>query len=414
MRASRLLIGVGGVAGIAATVAAIVAAGHVTAASSPSEIELIENPASPGSAEPNLAVSPDGVVYMTWLEPRDSGHALRVSAYDGSRWSPPGTIRTGRDFFVNWADFPSLEVLADGRLAAHWLQRTAKGTYAYGVRIAQSSDGGTTWSPAVIPHRDTSPNEHGFVALWRDGEQLGAAWLDGRKFDKAGHSPTNEMMLAATTISGDGRRDAELRLDERVCDCCQTSAALTSNGPILVYRDRTPDEIRDIAIVRRIGGRWTSPVRVHADGWRINACPVNGPAVATRANRVAVAWFTAANDSPRVKVAFSANAGATFGSAARVDDGNPGGRVDVHVLGDGSALVSWIERVGGDTAELRLRRVLPEGRAGRSMTVATSSAARASGFPRLAVRGQSALLAWTEVGRPSAIRVARVSLASIP
>jgi hypothetical protein len=377
------------------------------------DIELIDNPTAAGSAEPSLAVSPDGIVYMTWLEPLDSGHALRVSSYDGATWSAPVTIRAGRDFFVNWADFPSIEVLANGRLAAHWLQRTGKGTYAYGVRVAQSSDGGRGWSAPIVPHRDTSPTEHGFVALWRDGTRLGAAWLDGRKFTKTGHAQSNEMMLASTTIEADGRSGQELRLDERVCDCCQTSAALTSNGPILVYRDRSAGEIRDIAIVRRVAGRWTAPAIVHADNWRINACPVNGPAVDTRANRVAVAWFTGANDSARVKVAFSSNAGARFAAPTRVDDGNPAGRVDVTMLGDGSALVSWIERAGGDTAEVRVRRVRANGRAGPSVTIATSSAARASGFPRMVVRGESAILAWTQPGRPSAVRVARLPVASI-
>lgn len=394
--------------------------GEVRAPRMATEIDVIDNPSLPGSAEPNLAVSPDGMVYMTWLEPADTGgggggggHALRVASYDGFRWSSPATIRSGRDFFVNWADFPSLEVLADGRLAAHWLQRTGKGTYAYGVRIAQSRDAGRIWSAPTVPHRDTSPTEHGFVALWRDGSRLGAAWLDGRKFNKSGHSPTNEMMLASTTISADGASGTELRLDERVCDCCQTSAALTSSGPILVYRDRSPDEIRDIAIVRRVAGRWTRPALVHADNWRINACPVNGPAVDTRSNRVAVAWFTAASDSARVKVAFSANGGARFTPPVRVDDGSPAGRVDVQLLGDGSALVSWIERTGGDTAEVRLRRVRENGTAGPAMTIARSSAARASGFPRMAVAGQTAFLAWTQPGRPSAVRMARVPLASL-
>jgi hypothetical protein len=377
------------------------------------EIEFIESPARAGSAEPNLAVNPDGRVYMTWLEPADSGHALRVASYDGSRWSRPATIHSGRDFFVNWADFPSIEVLSEGRLAAHWLQRTGRGTYAYGVRVAQSNDGGQRWSAATIPHRDTSHTEHGFVALWRDGKQLGTAWLDGRKFDKSGHSPSNEMMLASTTISANGTRGAEIRLDERVCDCCQTSAALTSSGPILVYRDRSPEEIRDIAIVRRVGGRWTQPERVHADNWRINACPVNGPAVDTRANRVAVAWFTAANDSARVKVAFSANGGVRFNRPIRVDDGNPAGRVDVQMLADGSALVSWIERSGGDTAEVRLRRVRASGEPGPAVTIAASSAARASGFPRIAVSGQTLFLAWTQPGRPSSVRVARIPVADI-
>src|SRR5688500_4381517 len=162
-------------------------------------IDSIASPAAPGAAEPNLTVADDGRVYMTWLEPTDSGFALRFAVLDGKQWSAPGTIRAGRDFFVNWADFPSIEVLDGGRLAAHWLQRNGTGTYAYGVRISQSSDGGRTWSSSLTPHRDTSQSEHGFVAMWRERGKLGAVWLDGRKLSEEGHSPGNDMTIYKTT-----------------------------------------------------------------------------------------------------------------------------------------------------------------------------------------------------------------------
>ena len=373
-------------------------------------IDSLPSPAAAGSAEPNLAVSPDGRVYMSWLEPNESGHALRFAALDGGHWSQPTTIRTGRDFFVNWADFPSIEVLESGRLAVHWLQRNGSGTYAYGVRVSQSADSGKTWSKPVMPHRDSSQTEHGFVALWREAGRLGAVWLDGRKFGKDGHDPSNEMMLVATSIDPNGTLDAEVRLDERTCDCCQNSAALTANGPIVAYRDRSPDEIRDIYVTRKVGGTWTAGTPVHSDNWKIDACPVNGPSVAAAGRRVAVAWFTAANDSPRVKLAFSDDAGATFGAPIRVDGGTPAGRVDVALLSENSALVTWIERTGGDTAAVQSRVVLRDGKIGAATTIGSSSAARASGFPQIAVTHSHVFFAWTVPGGTSAIRVAKAPL----
>ena len=376
-------------------------------------VDSLPSPAGPGSAEPSLTVAPDGKVYLSWLEPIDSAFALRFAVYHGSRWSASRTIRTGRDFFVNWADFPSLEVFPDGRIAAHWLQRTAKSTYAYGVRISQSRDGGSTWSTPMTPHRDSSDNEHGFVALWREGTTLGAVWLDGRKFTKQQHSTTNEMMLVSTTLNPKAERGAEIPLDQRTCDCCQTAAALTTDGPVIAYRDRSSEEIRDIYVVRRVAGKWTAPAAVSADNWHIAACPVNGPAITATGKRVAVAWFTAASDSPRVKLAFSTDAGAKFGSPIRVDEGNPAGRVDVGLLADGSALVTWIERTGGENAVVRARRVAPDGALGTPITIATSSAARASGFPRMVIAGDNAMFAWTVPGRPSTVRVARRALAGL-
>jgi hypothetical protein len=413
---------------LAAGVAAIAAVGVLSASNYSSwgriavPADSLPSPAGLGAAEPNLAVGPDGHVYLSWHEPADSGHALKVAAFDGRTWSEARTVRTARDFFVNWADFPSVVVFEDGRLAAHWLQRTGSSPYAYGVRIAFSKDEGRTWSAPIIPHfTDSSTStEHGFVSLWRDGKGMGAAWLDGRKMDKNSGSPTREMTLRGTFFNGD-KPTLDGELDGRVCDCCQTSVAMTAKGPILVYRDRSPNEIRDIYYVRRLQSQgsgvlvrsWTKPVAVHNDGWKIDACPVNGPNVDAKGNHVALAWFTAANDSPRVKLAFSANAGERFGPPIRIDDGNPTGRVDVVALDDGGALVTWVERTRGDTAEVRLRRVYRGGKTGPATTVAASSAARASGFPRMAVTGKDVIFAWTTATRPSTIRLARMPVSGI-
>lgn len=382
------------------------------AASSSSTAENISSPAAAGSAEPNLAVGPDSRVYMSWLEPADSGHALRFAVHNGSTWSPPVTIARRRDFFVNWADFPSIEVLDGGRLAAHWLQKNGKGTYAYGVRISQSGDGGKTWSAPVTPHRDNTESEHGFVAMWREQGRLGAVWLDGRKFSKEGHHASNEMMLVSTTLTPSGSRGPETRLDERTCDCCQNAAAVTSNGPVVAYRNRTTDEIRDIYVTRRVNGKWTKGIPVHNDNWNIAACPVNGPALAASGRKVVIAWFTAARDSAKVNVAFSDDAGAHFSAPVRVDGGAPAGRVDIALVSGGDALVTWVERTG-DTAAVRARRVTRGGKVGSSVTVTASSAARASGFPRMAVTGRNVMFAWTVPGRPSAIRVARIPVEGI-
>ncbi len=382
------------------------------AVSSPPSLRLdsLASPARAGSAEPFLTIGPDGRVYMSWLEPSDGGHALRFAVLNGSTWSAPRTIVTRPDFFVNWADFPSILVLGQNRLAAHWLQRTGSSTYAYGVRLAQSNDGGTTWSAAVTPHRDTAQAEHGFVALWNEQGAIGAVWLDGRKFKKDGHDMSNEMTLMSTSLRADGTLGREVTLDTRTCDCCQNAVALTSNGPIVAYRNRSADEIRDIYVTRRIGGVWRPGVAVHEDQWKIAACPVNGPALVARGARVGLAWFTAAQDTARVNVAFSDDAGATFTTPTRIDDGAPAGRVGMTMLPDGGALVTWVERTGGDGAAVRARRFGRDGRAGVPVTIASSSAARASGFPKVVVTGTQALFAWTVPGKPSNIRIARLAL----
>jgi hypothetical protein len=375
-------------------------------------VEEIVTPAAPGSGEPSLALGPDGRVYLAWQEPADdSATALRWAVLEDGGWSDPRTIAAGADWFVNWADFPALAVLPGGGMAAHWLQKSGAGTYAYDVRVSVSADGGESWSAGATPHTDGTRTEHGFVSMWPVGrDSVGLVWLDGRNtgggHDGHGGGP---MTLRATVVGPDGGALPDVEVDPSVCDCCQTGAALTSAGPVVVYRGRTEEEVRDVYVTRLVDGAWTPGRPVHADGWTIPACPVNGPQVAAEGSRIAVAWYTAARDTARVHLAFSGDAGATFTPPVRVDGGNPLGRVDVVLLEGGDALVSWMERTGGERAAIQLRRVSPAGRAGEPLTVAESTGARSTGFPRMVAAPGGVVLAWTAAETPARVRTARIT-----
>jgi hypothetical protein len=378
------------------------------------DLRLLPSPAAPASAEPHLAVSPEGRVWLSWLEKRTAGgHALRVARLDGARWSKPYTIAEGDSFFANWADFPTVLPLGGERLAAHYLWKTGGETYAYEVRTTRSVDGGRSWSPPVVPHRDGTPTEHGFVSLLPEGSGVRVVWLDGRNAmatDSAGRPVHREegeaeMTLRTAIVGPDGVLAGEALLDPRACDCCQTAAVATARGVLVAYRDRSAEEIRDISVVRFEDGVWSEPEAVHADGWKIAGCPVNGPSLAAAGDRVAVAWYTAAQDSPRVLLAFSDDGGHRFGAPVRMDGGAPLGRVSALLDQVGGAVVAWLEARGKE-ALVQVRRVSRDGAPGPVMTVARTAAARASGFPRLVRSGDRVVLAWTEAGKPSQVRTA--------
>jgi hypothetical protein len=118
-----------------------------------------------------------------------------------------------------------------------------------------------------------------------------------------------------------------------------------------------------------------------------------------------VAWFTAAADKPLVKVAFSPDAGATFEEPVIVDDQRPLGRVDVLLLDDGTALVSWLQQVE-NRARVRIRRIARNGKADQPLTVAESSGARATGFPRMARVKDEVVIAWRDAAEPPRVHTA--------
>ncbi|MDQ3617553.1 MAG: glycoside hydrolase, partial [Pseudomonadota bacterium] len=293
------------------------------------------------AAQPDLIATADGRLLLSWIEAQASGHALKFATFADGAWSAPRTIARGDDWFVNWADTPHIAVTDDGALWAHWLQKSAAATYAYDVALVRSDDDGASWSPPVLVNDDGTPTEHGFVSLWTASpDTLGIAWLDGRETGGAGHGDhaaatadaqaAGAMTVRAATFSADLQRSGDTRVDAMACDCCQTDTALTARGPLLVYRDRTAAEIRDIAVSRLQGGRWSAGRVVHADQWTMPACPVNGPSVDARGNEAVVAWYTAAGNTPTLKLARSIDAGESFAAPVVFDSGpQVQGRVDV-------------------------------------------------------------------------------------
>lgn len=372
------------------------------------------SPTGPNSGEPNLFSAPDGRVVMSWLERVDSSaHALKLAIrnQDGSWGETHEVLRRG-DLFVNWADFPSVVMLNDGRLVAHWLQRNGSGRYAYEVRMSESTDEGVTWAESRTPHAAGVEAEHGFVSILPTVNGAQVFFLDGGNNIPVadGHAHGQEEHAVPMTISTNMWNAAmaptnKQVIDNRVCDCCQTSAVMTSKGPVVVFRDRSEAEIRDIAISRYVDGAWTASQPVHADNWEVNYCPVNGPMVQAYGDTVVVAWFTGARDTAKVQVAFSYDAGATFGQPIRVDDGTPAGRVGLQLF-DGAAYVSWLERGQGDSAFVKLRRVQRNGTRDSSLVVSTSMGARSSGFPRMTRLRDGLIFAWTEPGSPSVVKSA--------
>lgn len=375
----------------------------------------LDVPVAAGSAQPRLFTDDEGTIWLSWVEPVGDGeHALKYSTLLGGSWNEPTTVASGPDWFVNWADVPSVRPLPSGRIAAHYLESNGESGLAYAVRVAQTDSDGT-WQPAVTPHDDGTETEHGFVSLlpWPDDRVL-AVWLDGRKMT-GGSGHQGEMTLRGGVLDGSGGVEHEAQIDGRTCECCNTSAVRVGDEALVAYRDRTEKEIRNIKLARFDGTSWSEPTLLHADGWQISGCPVNGPALAADGERVVAAWFTMADGAPRVNATFSNDGGQSFGDPIQVAGGKTKGRVDVVLLDDGSAIVSWLDAKDGGL--VRARSVSADSVLGSPVTLGSPpSASRSVGFPEIVHRGDELLATWVgsaDNSDASQVRVVRASVESV-
>lgn len=354
---------------------------------------------------PNLAVTTNGTVVLSYLLESKNTTLLRQAVFADGKWQQSETIVEKensvekKNLLVNWADFPSVVPISETLWATHWLERMPGDEFAYQAKITLSEDAGRTWAEPVLIHDDVSASEHGFVSLYATtvgdaGEQqrkpaVGAVWLDGREYGAGVEDP--QMQLRSVIFSPDLSKQEELVVDARVCDCCQTDATVYDRTPMVVYRNRSTEEIRDISVARFDRGAWRSAA-VADDGWHISGCPVNGPAIDSAGEVIAVAWFTA-HPSDQVNLAFSIDGGRSFGEKLLVSNKRPVGRVDVLVTSQGDAVISWLEMGSG---ALNVARVRQNGGAGEPIAIAKMATHRGAGFPQMVQNKDNLMFAWTD------------------
>ncbi len=375
-------------------------------------VEEVLSPAGASSSLPHLVSNTDGTL-VSWVETKgDSLATLFFSELENGTWQEPQAVVEGGDWFVNWADYPMIAE-NKGNYWSHVLKKSTKGTYSYDVKMNIKAKGSTTWETDMALHTDGTPTEHGFVTVLPFKDAFFVTWLDGRNTEENEAGERGAMTVRAAEVAANGEVSHEHELDVSTCDCCQTTAAITDNGPVVLYRDRTEEEIRDISIVRQVNGTWTAPKTIHADGWKIKGCPVNGPKVVAMGNNLVAAWFTGAQDTARVQVVFSKDGGETFQKPTVIATGTTIGRVDVVWVDEETAVVSWMD-IKEKVASLNVAKISRTGVLSEKVTVVEMNGSRQSGFPQLEKVDDMLYFAWTDVTKTDTrVRMAKIAISAL-
>jgi hypothetical protein len=260
-----------------------------------------------------VGVAGDGAPIVAWAS-QEGGDNVLYAARPGQgtpvRVNPPGTS------VDSLHQGPGMAVGPTGEIYLTWSSRRpvpVGGLFASDLLLSRSLDGGKTWD-GPLRINDDVPTAHSFegVAVTPDGTVI-VAWIETRD----GKAAT---FLAR--VGDRGARVAEtLRLDTgETCVCCRVDVTAGPGDSVAVlWRKVFPENVRDMVVAgSRDGGRtFGAPVLVHADGWKISACPHRGGSLAADARgRLYAVWYTEATDG-RPDVLFATSADGRKFSAPR-------------------------------------------------------------------------------------------------
>jgi len=284
--------------------------------------------ASSSLKTPRLSSTQNSLV-LSWVDTSASITQLRFSVYRDKQWSQAFTAAKGQNWFVNYADYAAVTAIDEQHFIASWLEQSSKTGTQYQFKIKQSFDAGKTWlattSPLVV-----KDGEHGFISVLKKDNDAFFTWIS---------QVGSDYQILSSALNADNQWSANHVVDDSSCSCCHTDMAAQGSRVLSVYRNRTKDEIRDIALNSYQNQQWSIAAVIHNDGWKINGCPVNGPSISANEDSTIIVWHTFAKNIPQVKLLTQHK-----GRQSRVIllDEQGIGYTDSAIVDDEMALISWL------------------------------------------------------------------------
>ena len=389
---------------------------------------------SPHAASPSLASFPghdpriawdgSGRLHAVYVEDRPGGPAVvyrRVGRVGKDTAGPVTVSPAGLQVSASREVPPTLDLLPDGTLITGYPVKLP-GKWKSELRVQRSTDGGATWSEPRLLH----PPEDGAHSLLSSATSSTGtavfAWLangDGSAAeghmdhmahmaqmgkDAAAHMSKEHMAQMAGGHKGMGIRTASTRdglaftpvqtVDSQTCQCCGTDLVAGRQGRVwLAYRDLEEGDVRDFRVLSAVSDPpvFSPGVKLSEDHWQIRGCPETGARLAEAPDGTLwAAWFTGAGEAG-VYVTFSKDGGASF--APRTFLTTPdrlGKHPEIGILPDGRVAVLYETPGEGDVPTIQARLRDAGGTWSAPKTLVTGAV-----YPRLAIRGDRAALAFT-------------------
>jgi hypothetical protein len=428
----------------------LIVIGSLLAASAADTTSHVTTLAVPGRSNATPSIAADGrFVAVAWGATTSDGKAdvfIATSRNGGLTFgSPvqvntqPGEARLGGEMpprvaILKTASYGGPDVLV------LWTARGATTS----IKLARSTNGGRAFDDPLTLQTPAAPGDRGWPALTLDSHGTPhAIWLDHRDMaaatsggaathhHDAGATPRDPVAMAQKSalhyasagIAGGAADVVDRELTRGVCYCCKTSLVAGREGTLFAaWRQVYPGSLRDIAftVSRDEGKTFAPPTPISRDGWAIDVCPDDGPAMAVDVNQtVHIVWPTvigSTGDDPRGVLFYTStrDGGRTFAPRTQIPGLGSAKASHPQIAIDhaGRLFVAWDESIGGKrTAAVREIKPAAVGVGAAAATfgpILTLTADAPGQYPVLASTSDNLLAAWTT---STGITVARVNVA---
>ena len=190
------------------------------------------------------------------------------------------------------------------------------------INSVRSNDAGNTFTAPQSLVQDGSSQRFPSVLIKSD-DSIFISWIDKRLVAAAkqkGAPRLGGSIAYSTSYDGGKTFQTEKFANESSCECCRIGASLDpKNQAVIAYRAIFPGGIRDQA-TQLITAKGAEPIRrVTDDDWKTDACPHHGPSIAVSGSgKFHVAWFTQGTKRAGVFYANSSNQGISYSNPVRI------------------------------------------------------------------------------------------------
>lgn len=378
-------------------------------------IQPIDFPSERGSGVQFFSDRKAGT-YAIWLETcGDSKKEVRFAKWMDGAWSASKLIHSGdQQLHANWIDRLQLQFFRKSKkeLAAAWLVRSdPRNSYSHHIEISISRDGGENWSPPFRPYvseipayygvlQMAAPDKDSILLVWQDGRNTVQQVAPGRFYPRMGQ----RVHLRSNSFSRSGAIGSAQILADSISQLSPIDLVAGKKSATLSYLSDNARKEKTVQIRTFRKGNWEAPTALPTSTWAPNFAPMNGPQVAQRKKKIAIAWYQKRDSIGQISLSIQKRGKEKMAPRVILEHKDLAGRFDLCWLNRRELALVWVEG-SQEEYQIRVARIDAQGQVSDQTTVEAINMRLPTIRPQLSLVGDQLLLSYGLRGEQGATRI---------